>query len=136
METLYSLHRQGIETADAQPVMMRARAIKTADEIALLEHAAAMVDAVYEEIYRTRLPGRAVVLRTPVWARSRRRALRGADDLPRPLARPPDRDRGRHGVRPRDVLPRDRRRVCCTDRGGGRRHHDRLPRDNEVPGTR
>src|ERR1044071_8939902 len=37
METLYSLHRQGIETADAQPVMMRARAIKTDDEIALLE---------------------------------------------------------------------------------------------------
>ena len=35
METLYSLHRQGIETADAQPVMMRARAIKTEDEIAL-----------------------------------------------------------------------------------------------------
>ena len=57
METLYSLHRQGIETADAQPVMMRARAIKTADEIALLEHAARMVDAVYEEIYRTLRPG-------------------------------------------------------------------------------
>src|SRR5215216_1804185 len=57
METLYSLHRQGIETADAQPVMMRARAIKTAEEIALLEHAAAIVDAVYEEIYRTLRPG-------------------------------------------------------------------------------
>src|SRR5437762_3530590 len=57
METLYSLHRQGIETADAQPVMMRARAIKTADEIALLEHAARMVDAAYEEIYRTLRPG-------------------------------------------------------------------------------
>src|SRR5215468_6025753 len=57
METLYSLHRQGIETADAQPVMMRARAIKTADEIALLDHAAAMVDAVYEEIYRMLRPG-------------------------------------------------------------------------------
>jgi Xaa-Pro aminopeptidase len=57
METLYSLHRQGIETADAQPVMMAARAIKTADENALLEHAAAMVDAVYEEIYRTLRPG-------------------------------------------------------------------------------
>src|SRR6476620_3786753 len=57
METLYSLHRQGIETADAQPVMMRARAIKTPDEIALLEHAAAMVDAVYEDIYRTLRPG-------------------------------------------------------------------------------
>src|SRR4029079_4669067 len=41
----------------AQPVMMRARAIKTADEIALLEHAARMVDAVYEEIYRTLRPG-------------------------------------------------------------------------------
>jgi Xaa-Pro aminopeptidase len=57
METLYSLHRQGIETANAQPVMMRARAIKTLDEIALLEHAARMVDAVYEEIYRTLRPG-------------------------------------------------------------------------------
>ena len=57
METLYSLHRQGIETADAQPVMMQARAIKTPDEIALLEHAARMVDAAYEEIYRTLRPG-------------------------------------------------------------------------------
>jgi Xaa-Pro aminopeptidase len=57
METLYSLHRQRIETADAQPVMMRARAIKTQDEIALLEHAARIVDAVYEEIYRTLRPG-------------------------------------------------------------------------------
>jgi Xaa-Pro aminopeptidase len=57
METLSSLHRQGIETADAQPVMMRARAIKSAEEIALLEHAAAIVDAVYEEIYRMLRPG-------------------------------------------------------------------------------
>jgi Xaa-Pro aminopeptidase len=57
METLYSLQRQGIETADAQPVMMGARAIKTAEEIALLEHAAAIVDAVYEEIYRMLRPG-------------------------------------------------------------------------------
>src|SRR5947199_7473226 len=57
METLYSLQRQGIETADAQPIMMRARALKTADEIALLEHAAAIVDATYEEIYRMLRPG-------------------------------------------------------------------------------
>jgi len=57
METLYSLQRQDIETADAQPVMMRARAIKTEEEIALLEHAAAIVDAVYEEIYRMLRPG-------------------------------------------------------------------------------
>src|SRR6478735_6377693 len=57
METLFSLQRQGIETTDAQPIMMRARAIKTAEEIALLEHAAAIVDAVYEEIYRWLRPG-------------------------------------------------------------------------------
>jgi Xaa-Pro aminopeptidase len=57
MATLYSLHHQGLETADAQPVMMQARAIKSPDEIALLEHAARMVDAVYEEIYRTLRPG-------------------------------------------------------------------------------
>jgi Xaa-Pro aminopeptidase len=57
METLYSLQRQGIQTADAQPVMMRARAIKTEDEIALLDHAAAIVDAVYDEIYRMLRPG-------------------------------------------------------------------------------
>jgi Xaa-Pro aminopeptidase len=57
METLFSLHRQGIETANAQPVMMSARAIKTLEEIALLEHAAAIVDAVYEEIYRMLRPG-------------------------------------------------------------------------------
>jgi Xaa-Pro aminopeptidase len=57
METLYSLQRQGLETADAQPVMMRARALKTAEEIALLEHAAAIVDCVYEEIYRLLRPG-------------------------------------------------------------------------------
>ncbi len=57
METLYSLQRRGIETADAQPVMMKARAIKSAEEIALLEHAAAIVDAVYEEIYRMLRPG-------------------------------------------------------------------------------
>ena len=57
METLYSLQRQGIETADAQPVMMRARAIKSPEEIALLEHAAAIVDCVYDEIYRMLRPG-------------------------------------------------------------------------------
>jgi Xaa-Pro aminopeptidase len=57
MDTLYSLERQGIETANAQPVMMRARALKTDEEIALLDHAAAIVDAVYEEIYRMLRPG-------------------------------------------------------------------------------
>jgi Xaa-Pro aminopeptidase len=57
METLDSLHRRGIATANAQPVLLDARKIKTEDEIALLDHAAAIVDAVYEQIYRTLRPG-------------------------------------------------------------------------------
>ncbi|HUA03271.1 MAG TPA: Xaa-Pro peptidase family protein [Solirubrobacteraceae bacterium] len=57
METLASLHRVGIATADAAPVMLSARKIKTQDEIALLEHAAAIVDAVYERIYELLRPG-------------------------------------------------------------------------------
>ena len=57
METLASLHRRGIETGDAQPVMQEARKIKTEDEIALLDHAAGIVDAVYDQIYRQLRPG-------------------------------------------------------------------------------
>src|SRR5215210_5883140 len=52
METLFSLQRLGLEIVDSQPIMLSARAHKTDDEIALLEHAAAIVDAVYEDIYR------------------------------------------------------------------------------------
>src|SRR5436853_3346566 len=37
MATLYSLHRQGIENADAQPEMMRARSIETTDDNAVLD---------------------------------------------------------------------------------------------------
>lgn len=57
METLSSLHRRGIATTDAAPVMQEARKIKTADEIALLDHAAAIVDAIYDTIYRMLRPG-------------------------------------------------------------------------------
>ena len=57
METLFSLQRLGLEIVDSQPIMLSARAHKTADEIALLEHAAAIVDAVYEDIYRMLRPG-------------------------------------------------------------------------------
>ncbi len=57
METLASLHRLGVATADAAPVMLSARKIKTQDEIALLDHAAAIVDAVYERIYELLRPG-------------------------------------------------------------------------------
>lgn len=57
METLASLHRRGLHTADAAPVMQAARKIKTVDEIALLDHAAGIVDAVYERIYELLRPG-------------------------------------------------------------------------------
>jgi Xaa-Pro aminopeptidase len=57
MVTLEALHRRGIATTDAQGVMLDARKIKTAEELALLDHAAAIVDAVYEEIYRRLRPG-------------------------------------------------------------------------------
>src|SRR5919201_266010 len=57
METLASLHRLNIPTANAQPVMLAARKLKTVDEIALLDHAAAIVDAVYERIYELLRPG-------------------------------------------------------------------------------
>src|SRR6185437_5042064 len=57
METLASLQRLGIPVGNAQPVMLAARKIKTVDEIALLDHAAAIVDAVYERIYELLRPG-------------------------------------------------------------------------------
>src|SRR5207237_2177078 len=50
-------HRAGIATTDAQRVMLSARRIKTEDEQALLSHAAAIVDAVYERIYELLRPG-------------------------------------------------------------------------------
>jgi Xaa-Pro aminopeptidase len=57
MGTLEALRREGIPTTDAQPVMLHARKNKSEDEIALLDHAAAIVDAAYEEIYRRLRPG-------------------------------------------------------------------------------
>ena len=57
MVTLDALQRAGIHTTDAQRVMLAARKIKTEDEKALLAHAAAIVDAVYERIYEQLRPG-------------------------------------------------------------------------------
>ncbi|MBV9604430.1 MAG: aminopeptidase P family protein [Solirubrobacterales bacterium] len=57
MVALDALHRAGIATCDGSRVLMRARAIKTAEEIALLDHAAAIVDATYERIYELLRPG-------------------------------------------------------------------------------
>jgi Xaa-Pro aminopeptidase len=57
MPTMVALRDLGLELGDAAPVMQSARRIKTVDEIALLDHAAAIVDAVYDLIYRTLRPG-------------------------------------------------------------------------------
>jgi len=57
MTTLLALQRKGLEIADSQPVMLAARKIKSADELALLDQAAGIVDAAYEEIYRMLRPG-------------------------------------------------------------------------------
>jgi len=57
MTTLLALQRKGIHAADSQPVMLDARRLKSEDELALLDQAAGIVDAVYEEIYRLLRPG-------------------------------------------------------------------------------
>jgi Xaa-Pro aminopeptidase len=57
MVALEALQRAGLTTTDGSRVMLTARQRKTPEEIALLEQAAAIVDAVYEEIYRLLRPG-------------------------------------------------------------------------------
>jgi Xaa-Pro aminopeptidase len=57
MVTLEALHRAGIATTDGTRVLLKARKIKTEDEKALLAHAAAIVDGVYELIYELLRPG-------------------------------------------------------------------------------
>ena len=54
---LFELQRQGLRVADAQQSMLDARVIKNADEIMLLNQAAAMVDGVYQDIVEALKPG-------------------------------------------------------------------------------
>ena len=54
---LFALQKEGIEVVDGQQLMMQARAVKTEDEITLLNTACMMVDAAYEELYRAMKPG-------------------------------------------------------------------------------
>ena len=54
---LFALQNEGLKVIDGQQVMSDARLIKTQDEIALLNHAAMMVDAAYDELYRAMKPG-------------------------------------------------------------------------------
>lgn len=51
------LQRVGLDVRDGQQVMLDARAIKSVDEIALLNTAAAMVDGVYQTISEVLKPG-------------------------------------------------------------------------------
>jgi Xaa-Pro aminopeptidase len=54
---LFALQAEGIKVADGQQLLQEARKIKTADEIVLLNMAAGMVDAAYDELYRAMRPG-------------------------------------------------------------------------------
>ncbi|HEX7743728.1 MAG TPA: Xaa-Pro peptidase family protein [Micromonosporaceae bacterium] len=54
---VFELQRHGVRVADGQQVMLDAREIKSADEIALLSTAAAMVDGTYQTIVDALKPG-------------------------------------------------------------------------------
>ena len=55
---LFALQKQGLEIRDGQQMMMRAREVKSHDEITLLNIAASMVDGVYHDIAADLKPGR------------------------------------------------------------------------------
>jgi Xaa-Pro dipeptidase len=57
LSVLFELQRQGVDVRDGQQVMLDARQLKSADEIALLTTAAAMVDGVYQEVTDALKPG-------------------------------------------------------------------------------
>jgi Xaa-Pro dipeptidase len=54
---LFALQKEGIEVRDGQQVMLEARVIKSADELTLLNMAAAMGDGVYQDIFEALKPG-------------------------------------------------------------------------------
>ncbi|HET7016738.1 MAG TPA: Xaa-Pro peptidase family protein [Streptosporangiaceae bacterium] len=57
MSVLAALRAEGLETVDGQQVFLKARAIKTKDEIGLLSQACSMVDAAYDDLYQFLKPG-------------------------------------------------------------------------------
>jgi Xaa-Pro aminopeptidase len=54
---MFELQKAGLKIVDGQQVMLEAREIKSQDEIALLNHAAAMVDGAYHMINEELKPG-------------------------------------------------------------------------------
>jgi Xaa-Pro aminopeptidase len=57
LPVLRALEAEGLTIVDGQQLMQDARLIKTRDEITLLSTACMMVDAAYEELYRSIKPG-------------------------------------------------------------------------------
>ncbi len=57
LPVLAALQKEGITVVDGQQVLQTARRIKTRDELVLLNTAAMLVDATYEELYRAMRPG-------------------------------------------------------------------------------
>lgn len=57
LPVLRALERTGLDIVDGHGFMQEVRMIKTNDEIALLDHAAALVDGAYDELYRFLRPG-------------------------------------------------------------------------------
>jgi Xaa-Pro aminopeptidase len=55
--TFLQLQGAGFDVRDAQQLMMKAREIKSPDEIMLLSQASAMVDGVYQDIFEALKPG-------------------------------------------------------------------------------
>lgn len=54
---LFALQAEGINVVDGQQLLQESRKIKTVDEILLLNHAAALVDVTYHELYKAMQPG-------------------------------------------------------------------------------
>ena len=54
---LFALQKEGVVVRDGQQVMLEARVIKNADELTLLNMAAAMGDGVYQDIFEALKPG-------------------------------------------------------------------------------
>ena len=76
---LFELQRLGLEVRDGQQVMLDAREIKSRDEIMLLNTAAAMVDAVYQDIFDRLKPG---VRESDIVAHANKRLYEmGSDDV-------------------------------------------------------
>src|SRR6266545_2492328 len=57
LPVLAALQAEGIQVVDGQALLQEVRKLKTQDEITLLNTACAMVDAAYEELFRTMRPG-------------------------------------------------------------------------------